>query len=711
MVPRRSARQHSRRLRASARWTLLFALVAVLPGALPAGAIDVPPPPATRTEAVVDTLHGVPVADPYRWLEDQEAPEVRAWIAAQHARTRFVLDQIPGRERVVRRLEGLVKIDRFEPPTARGGRYFFARRLAGQEQFTICLREGAKGRDEVLVDPYSLSPDHTVSVELRDVSQDGKVMAYDLRAGGADETTIHLLDVNRRRELPDSLPSAVYFGFSLTSDLKDAYYTRRMPEGPRVFHHVMGTDPAGDRLIFGEGLGPEKIVESVISENGRWLLITVMEGSSGEKTEIYFQDLLRGGPITPLVNDIRARFYGSDGGNTLYLRTDWEAPNYRVLAADLEQPAREHWREVAPASEEVIDTVATVGGRLCLNVLSNVQSSVKIYQPDGRLVRRLEFPSIGTVSAMAGRWADNELFVQFSSFHIPLTIYRYDLAKGTRETWASPTVALDTDGLQMEQVWYTSRDGTRIPMFILHAKNLVRDGSHPVLLYGYGGFSMSFTPRFSPRALTWVLEGGVYALPSLRGGGEFGEAWHEAAMLEKKQNTFDDFYAAAEYLIAQGYTRPEHLGMVGGSNGGLLVGAALTQRPELCGAVVCSYPLLDMVRFHKFLMGPYWVSEYGSADSADQFPFIYAYSPYQHVKPGVRYPGVLFMTGDSDTRVAPLHARKMAALMQAVAGSDRPMLLHYRTGEGHAGGTPASVQIEDTADEILFLRWQLGVAD
>ena len=664
--------------------------------------------PPTRVDNVVDTLHGVPVPDPYRWLEDQQSPETRAWIDAQNAYTRSILDTLPGRDKLTNRLAQLLKTDRIGMPTERGGRYFFSKRLADQDQSVLYMREGLHDPDQVLIDPHPLSADHSVSVGEMDVSHDGKVMAYWIRRGGADETTVKLLDIETHKDLPDSLPAGVYFSFALTRDKSGFYYSTRIEDGSsRVYYHPLGGDPTGHQLVFGSGYGPEIMISSWISENGRWLFISVDHGWT--RNDIFTQDLAGKGPIVPLVKDLEATFSPADAGDSVFLMTDWQAPNRRVLLVDLTKPQREDWHEVIPTGTSVIDGLTTVGGKLCVNYLESVQSRVKIYEPDGKFIREIAFPVIGSVSGMYGHWDKNEAFFSFASFLIPNTIYRYDVAKNDREVWAKLDLPVDAEKFEVKQVWYASKDGTRVPMFIVHHKGLVLDGTHPTFLTGYGGFNGSMTPYFSAFTVMWVEQGGVYAMANLRGGGEFGEEWHKAGMFEKKQNVFDDFHAAAEYLITRKYTSPEKLAIRGGSNGGLLVGAALTQRPDLFRAVLCTYPLLDMVRYHKFLMGPYWIAEYGSADDSVQFAYIYRYSPYHNVKRGTKYPAVMFVTGDSDTRVAPLHARKMAALLQAATGSDRPVLLRYDTKAGHSGGTPVSKQIEDTADEVHFLLWQLGV--
>jgi prolyl oligopeptidase len=393
----------------------------------------------------------------------------------------------------------------------------------------------------------------------------------------------------------------------------------------------------------------------------------------------------------------------------MFIRTNWNAPKWRIMAADLKKPARENWREIVPQSSAVIEGFALVDGKLVVEQTENVVNKLRVLDTNGKLVREVTPPTLGTMSNMFGRWKQKDGYYVFTSFHVPTTIYKYEISTGKQSVYFQPKIPIQTDQYEVKQVWYPSKDGTKIPMFLAYAKGLKLDGSNPTLLTGYGGFNVSSTPAFSAMAATWMAKGGVWALANMRGGGEFGEEWHHAGMLEKKQNVFDDFIAAAEWLIQNKYTSTPKLAIRGGSNGGLLMGAMLTQRPDLFGAVICSYPLLDMVRYHKFLVASYWVPEYGSSDDPEQFKYIYAYSPYHHVKAGTKYPGTLFISGDADTRVAPLHARKMTALMQASNGSDKPIMLHYETKLGHSGGTPVGKLITNTADELMFMFWQLGV--
>jgi len=688
------------------RW---LAATALITSALAAQSPSSPKPPETRRANVVDTVFGVPLPDPYRWLEDQQAPETRGWIDAENAYTQAVIGPLPGRERIQRRLLELLKVETIGMPTNRGGRYFFSRRAADQDLSVLYLRKGLHAADEVLVDPHPMSPDHTTSVQFVDVTPDGKLLAYGVRQGGEDEVTVRLMDVDTRRLLADTLPRARYSGVNITPDKSGIYYAKQTAAGPRVYYHPMGGDPATDKEIFGQGYGPGVGIGVFVTDDGKYMVISVSFGSAARKVELYFQNLLAKTPLTPIVNDVEAQFGGPVAGDHMYLRTNWNAANGKILDVDLKNPARANWRELIAEGAFPLSGISAVGGRLLVSYLQNVQTHVKIFDPGGKPLGEIAFPAIGALGGLGGDWDRPETFYSFSTLAQPTTIYRYDVATGKQEVWAKLAVPVSDQAVEIKQVWYPSQDGTKIPMFIAHRRGIKLDGANPTLLTGYGGFQLSQVPGFSQRAAFWLENGGVYALPNLRGGGEFGETWHQAGMLGKKQNVFDDFIAAAEWLIANKYTSPSRLAISGGSNGGLLVGAAMTQRPDLFQAVVCSFPLLDMVRYHRFLVARFWVPEYGSAEDSTQFKWILAYSPYQHVKTGERYPAVLFITGDADTRVAPLHARKMAALMQAASASGKPVLLRYNTKAGHSGGLPVSQIVDDLTDEMRFLFWQLSV--
>jgi prolyl oligopeptidase len=666
-------------------------------------------PPETRTDNVVDDYSGVKVTDPYRWLEDQNSPETRAWIERQNTYTRAVLDGMPGRKAIEKRLTELMKIEAFGLPTARGGRVFYSKRLADQDLSVLYVRNGVNGKDEVLVDPHPMSKDHTTSVVFSAFSLDGSMVAYGVREGGADEVAVHLMDAATHKELPEGLPRADYLSVEIAPDNHGMYYTLIKKEGPRAYFHPFGAGAAQDKEIFGSSYGPEMITVVSLSEDGRYLVFHVFHGSAADFSEVYFKDLKSDGPITPLVKGIAAQFIADVADGRAYLQTNWKAPKGRILVADLKSPAVENWREVVPESDGVIEGARPAGGKILVRYVVDASTRLKLYEADGKLLREIHLPTLGTVTATTGRWDSPGVFFTFQSFAVPQSVYYADLSKGTVESWAKPSVAIDAAALETEQVRTTSKDGTQVPMFLVHKKNLARDGARPVLLTGYGGFDVSETPVFSQLAVLFAEQDGVYAFPSLRGGGEFGEEWHKAGMREKKQNVFDDFLGAAQWLIAQKYTQPAKISIRGTSNGGLLVGAALTQRPELIAAVVCRYPLEDMLRYQNFLVAKFWVPEYGSSDKPDEFKYLRAYSPYQNVKAGTKYPAILFVTGDGDTRVAPLHARKMAAAVQGATSSGKPVLLLYDTQSGHSGGRPLGKLIEETTDEMVFLFGELGV--
>ena len=670
--------------------------------------IDVPPPPPTEVREVVDTLHGVEIADPYRWLEDQDASETRAWIDVQNAYTDGLLGGLPGRDALRERAAAVLERDTIGLPNERGGRYFFSLRRADQDLSVLYWRDGLDGADQVLIDPHPMSPDHTTSVELRDLSDDGTTAVYAVREGGVDEVAIHVRDVDTGEDLADALPPARYGSALLAPDGSGLYYERYGDVTPRVMFHAFGSPMAEDAQLFGEGYERHHIPVTAISDDGRWMAVHVIEGSSGP-TEIHIKDFANDTPFVTAIADGVSESWGGFAGDQFVIVTNLEAPNKRVVVADPSNPAVDHWREVIPEREGVVVQEARpLGGKLAVLYLQDVQPRVAIHEMDGAHVRDLAFDTAGSVGGGAGRWMSDEAFFTFQTFHVPRTIYRYDIATGEQSVWAAPEAPVDPAAYEVTQQWFHSKDGTRVPMFVVAPPGVALDGGNPTLLTGYGGFNNAMTPLFSALATTWLESGGVFALANIRGGSEFGEAWHEAGMLANKQNVYDDFIAAAEHLIAEGYTSSERLAIRGGSNGGLLVGAVANQRPDLFGAVVCTYPLLDMIRYHQFLVASFWIPEYGSSDDPEQFEWLRAYSPYHNVIDGGDYPATLYLSGDGDTRVAPLHARKMAALMQAKNGSNNPILLRYHTQAGHSGGQPVSQQIDEMVDTISFLLWQVG---
>lgn len=666
-------------------------------------------PPPARFDPVKDTYGTTVVADPYRWLEDQESPETRSWIDAEQKCTEAALSALPGRAQLSARLGELLHTDSYEAPVERGGRYFFRKHPADLDLSLLYIRRGLNAPEEILIDPLPWSADHSASVTFENVSRDGRFVFYGRRDGGQDEITLRVLEVDTKKTLPDAFTKGQYFSVEPTPDNKAVYYSLVTPDGPRGFIHRMGGDPAKDEMIFGKNLGKDKILALQLSEDGTYLVYSVVFGAGSEQTEIYVQNVKENGPILIAVSGEKALFYPAFAGDHFFVFTNWKAPQWRVLSASLATPQREHWREFVPESDVHLETIAASGGKLIGQYTHNASSELKVFGADGKVQSIIPLPSLGSVGFTTGRWESPELFFSFESYNFVPAIFRYDVTQAKSEVWARNKAKIDSSAFEIEQVWYPSKDKTPIPMFLFHKKGLKLDGSNPVLLTGYGGFDISITPYYWPSSLLWVEHGGILASANLRGGGEFGEEWHRAGMFAKKQTVFDDFFAAAEFLIANKYTATSKLAILGGSNGGLLMGAAITQRPGLFGAVVCVYPLLDMLRFQKFLKGPYWVSEYGTAENLDQFPFLYAYSPYHRVVDGTKYPSTLFVTGDGDTRVAPLHARKMAARLQTANGSNRPILLLYDTKSGHSGGRPINKIIEENTDILSYLFWQLGV--
>jgi len=671
-------------------------------------AIPVAPPPPTRVEEVRETMHGVEVRDSYRWLEDQEAPETRGFIDAQERHARAVLDALPERAAFLRILEPMFGREDRSTPWVRGGRLVFMRRLAGEQLESICTRDSLHGKDRVLVDPRVAAPDGG-SVVILAVAHDGSRVAYGVRLGGADEVELRVVDAATGAEVAERLPRARYAGVTFEPDGRGLVYARHGTEGSRVRRHRFGADPAQDQLIFGEGRPPGQGISVDVTPDGRWLVATIWHGSAARRAEIFAKDLSSDGPFLAIVDDIDARFSADLADGRLFVQTNWLAPNGRVIEIDLARPGRENWREVVGEGRWPMQEVSVVGGRLAVSYLENVRPVVRVFDTRGRQQRVIESPGLGSMTTPSGDWDSDIAFIASSSWTEPETIESIDLATGARATWWQAERLVPKDEFVIEQHWFVSSDGTRVPLFLGRRKDAHPRGDAPALAWGYGGFLLSQLPSTSPRAAAWLRAGGIVVLPSLRGGAEFGEAWHEQGMRARKQQTFDDLYGAVTWLHQTGWTRPERTCLFGRSNGGLLVGAALTQRPDLFRAVVCGYPLLDMLRYDQFLVAKFWVPEYGSATDPEQFGWLRAYSPYQHVKPGVAYPATLFVTGDADTRVAPLHARKMAALLQASTSSGLPVLLHYDTKMGHVGGQPADKDRADLSDELGFLAWQVGL--
>ena len=675
--------------------------------------ITLPPPPDAQAVPVSDDYFGTKVVDSYRWLEDAKSPETRAFIDAENAYTDRYLKQAPIRSQVTDDLESLERVTQWSMPIERGNDYFFEKRLSGEDQSSIYERHGWTGKDERLIDPAQFSRDPNTSVDLADVSRDGTLVAYRVRAGGADETTICVFNVKTRKKLEDELPAAIHWSVNFTPDGSGLFYTRTDRLHALLFQHVLGTRPSHDTLLFGnefrgEELGPIDMIQSNVTDDGRYLVVEVNRGVPAKRVDIVFQDLTKpGAPFDVLVWGLDAHFSAIYARGAWYVRTDYQSPNGRIMKAD-PGVLPDQWATVVPEGPDVIDGFSIIGGKIYLRRLKDVKTEVTAYTLDGKPAEAIAMDGIGSASAVYGRAADRYGFFSFESFIVPPTIYRLDTTTGQREVFAQPRIPFDSSQYELTQVFFKSKDGTRVPMFIAGKKGLKRDGSTRLLMTGYGGFDLSELPVWNPVYAWWMEQGGWFALPNLRGGSEYGEHWHEQAMFEKKQNVFDDWFAAAEYLIAEKYTSPEHFAITGRSNGGLLMGASITQRPELFSAVLCGYPLLDMLRYHKFLQGPHWVTEYGSADNQKQFEYLLKYSPYQNVKVRTDYPAVMFFTGDSDTRVDPLHARKMTALLQAASKSGRPVLLHYSVNGGHSAGVSLEQLIQDSTDQLTFLWTETG---
>ncbi len=685
------------------------ALVAVFLFHAACALAQIPAPPVTRQDNVKETIHGVEIVDPYRWLEDQDSKETRDWVTAQNAYTHSLLDKLPQRHEISQQLMDLLKHDVISAPDREADYYFFTKKGADQDLPSIYRRKGPTGADELLLDSLPMSADHTTSVAMLDITEDASLMLYAVRHGGEDEIEMRIMDLNSHHDLPEVFPRALYSGTSWKKDKSGFYYTiGHRDSGRRICYHALGSDPAKDTVIFGEGYGQDTWLDAGVSQDGKYLLIETQAGWA--KNALFIQDLKNNGPIRPLITGIDAHFSPQFAGDYLIVQTDWQAPHNRMLKIDLRDPRQEKWQEIVPTTQDSIESFALIGGKLFVNYMHNVTTRIAIFSIEGKPMGEVALPSGGS-ARIAGRWDKDEGILSFSSYTVPASTYRYSASTGKRDLWFRSPVPFDSDRYEAEQVWYASKDGTKVPMFLVHRKGYKPDGKTPTILYGYGGFNLSLNPNFNTSAALWVERGGIYAVANLRGGSEFGEAWHKAGMLDKKQNVFDDFIAAAEWLIKNRYTNPEKLAIWGGSNGGLLMGAVVTQRPELFRAVICDHPDLDMVRYYKFTRNnnPPALLEYGNAADPQQFKFLYAYSPYQHVQPKTKYPAILFTSGDADTRVPPEQARKMAARMQAATSSGNPVLLLYDIKAGHSGGRPFSQAVDELSLKFAFLEWQLGV--
>jgi prolyl oligopeptidase len=710
-------------------WTPLSLFVFVLitaavwagndaPTATPPGAA----PPKAPVHLVEETVQGHRITDSYRWLEDAKSPETQRYVEQEMSYTRGILDPLPGREQIQQRLTQLASIGNIGTPQAAGKYYFYNRRDGTENQAVLYVREDIRGKDRALVDVNKISADGTVALDWWFPSEDGKYLAYGLSSNGSEDSTLHIINTATGDLLPDVIERTRFASLTWKKDDSGFYYNRQpkageVPAGQevyfsKIYYHALGSDSATDPLIFGEGRNPQDIPGvQLADDDDRWLVFTVFEGWA--KSEMYLQDLKAGTPPVEVTSGKDFLYNGEVFQGRLYITTNDGAPRFRLFVVDATNPKRENWKEIVPQTDAVLQGASIAGGKIVTQYQKNASSLLKVFELDGKVIGEVSLPSIGTVAGLGSRWDRNEAFFQFQSFTVPPSIYQVDLSTRRTQLWGSVSAPVDASAYEVKQVWYASKDGTKIPMFVFYKKGLQLDGKNPALLTGYGGFNLSQTPSFVGSRYVWLEHGGIFAVANLRGGSEFGEDWHRAGMLEKKQNVFDDFIAASEYLISQKYTDKDHLAIQGGSNGGLLVGAAFTQRPDLFRAVVCQVPLLDMLRYQNFQIAKLWIPEYGSAEDPKQFEWLYAYSPYHRVKQGTQYPSILFMTADTDTRVDPMHAKKMAALMQAEAANgqskERPILLRIETRAGHGPGKPVAKQIEEGVDIYSYLFWQLGV--
>ena len=681
--------------------------------------------PAARKSDVVDDYHGTRVPDPYRWLEDPDSPESRAWIEAQNRLTAAYLAEIPARATIRQRLTKLWNYPKYGAPFRKAGRYFFLKNDGLQNQSVLYKQASLEATPETLLDPNILSEDGTVALSTLAVSDNGRLLAYGTAASGSDWEEFRVRDVVTARDLPDDLKWIKFSGASWTKDGAGFFYSR-YPEPTdkaltdvnrfqRLYYHRLGTDQAQDVLVYERPDQPDWGMNAAVTDDGRYAVLTVWLGTD-RRNRVYFRDLKDPrhpkitGEVVRLLDDFDASyaFVGNDGP-VFYFLTDLDAPRKRVIAIDTRHPERGRWREVIPQGQDVLEGVHIIHDTFVANYMHDASSRLRLFALDGRMLKDLELPTLGSIGSISGERKDDEMFYAFTSFLYPTTIFRYDFKSGATSVFKAPTIDFDPSRFETKQVFYTSKDGTRVPMFITYKKGLTLDGSNPTYLYGYGGFNISLTPSFSVAMLVWLEMGGVYAVPNLRGGGEYGEEWHQGGMHEKKQNVFDDFIAAAEYLMAQRYTSPAKLAIAGGSNGGLLVGAAMTQRPELFGAALPAVGVMDMLRFHKFTIGWAWVTDYGSADSAAQFPYLYKYSPLHNIRAGTRYPATLVTTADHDDRVVPGHSFKFTATLQAAQAGSQPVLIEIETKAGHGAGKPTSKLIEEQADRMAFLVKNLGM--
>ena len=679
--------------------------------------------PTTATIDHVDTYHGINVADPYRWLEDdvRESGEVKNWVDAQNAVTFEYLDSIEERDIIKKRLTELWDFERFGMPNKEGGRYYYSYNDGLQNQDVIYVQSSLDDEATLLIDPNTWSDDGTIAMSSYYPSPDGRHVAYLVQDGGSDWRKAQVMDVETGKVLDDELEWLKFTGLAWAGDGSGFYYSR-YPEtsedvkfqslnmNQAVYFHRLGTSQDEDSLVIAHPESPEWGYSAAVTDDGEHLVITVWQGTDN-RYQIMHQDLTDPDAAPRFLIEGFDHDYTLVGnvGDELFFRTNKDAPRNRLIALDVDNPEPENWREIIPQAEDVLDGVSLVGGRIIADYMQDAQTVVKVFDPDGNQTGTVNLPGIGTAYGFNGTFDDPETFFSYTSYDTPTTVNRLDVSTGEVTVFRKPDVDFDSDDYVVKQVFFESKDGTRVPMFISHRKDIEIDGNTPTMLYGYGGFNISLTPGFSITRLAWMEMGGIYAVANMRGGGEYGEEWHKAGTRLQKQNVFDDFIAAAEYLIEERYTNPSRLSIFGGSNGGLLVGAVTNQRPELFGAAVPAVGVMDMLRFHEFTAGRFWVDDYGSSEDPEEFEALYAYSPYHNAKPGTEYPAILVTTADTDDRVVPGHSFKYAAAMQQAQAGDAPVLIRIETRAGHGSGKPTDMIIQDYADRWAFLVHNLDM--
>jgi prolyl oligopeptidase len=677
--------------------------------------------PATIKGEQVDNYHGTEVADPYRWLENPDSTETKVWVEAQNKVTFNFLEQISVRDDIKKRLTKLWDYEKYGVPFQEGSRYFYFKNDGLQNQSVLYTLKNLDDQPTVLLDPNKLSEDGTVALSGISISDDGKYLAYGISIAGSDWQEWKIRNIETGVDLKDHLKWIKFSGASWTNDSKGFFYSRYDEPNEKtkledvnyyqkLYYHQLGQPQSEDTLIYERSDEKEWGFNGSVTEDGRYLIISVWLGTDS-KNLVFYKDLTNpSSEVVELIDQFESSYSFIDNDeNIFYFQTDFNAPRGRVIAIDTQKPEPKNWQEIIPQTEETLESVGIINNQFLAEYLKDARSQIKIYEINGNFVREVELPGIGSVGGLNGKRTDTETFYIFTSFTTPGTIYRYNMVTGKSTVFRQPEVDFNADNYETKQIFYKSKDGTQVPMFIVHKKGIKLDGNNPTYLYGYGGFNVSLTPTFSVSSLVWMEMGGVYAIPNIRGGGEYGEAWHQAGIKDKKQNVFDDFISAAEWLIDNGYTKSEKLAIAGGSNGGLLVGACMTQRPDLFGAALPAVGVLDMLRFHKFTIGWAWVPEYGSSENPEEFKTLYAYSPLHNLKPGTAYPATMITTADHDDRVVPAHSFKFAAALQAAHDGDAPVLIRIETKAGHGAGKPTTKIIEEAADKWAFLVKTLGI--